>query len=104
MDSPSLPYTYELHVAEPQPVVPRSHIHDGRLIAAETLSYSGLWLEEELSREAICDAHHLASRLDLSVIGAVIPRNAHETGRLLQTSGFRKVGAFHWWTFNLKSD
>jgi len=98
------PNTFELHVVHPQPVASRSHVHDAHLIAVETLSYAGFWLEGELSREAVADAHYQASQSDASVIGAVIPSDALETEKLLQASGFRKIGAYHWWTINLQSD
>ena len=96
--------TYELQVVDPQPVTRQSRLHNARLIAVETLSYAGLWLEGELSREAIADAHQLASHIDASVIGAVVPSKALETGKLLQASSFQKIGAYHWWTINLQSD
>lgn len=95
---------FELHVVNPQPVARRSRLHNARVIPVETLSYAGIWLEGELSREAIADAHHLASQIEATVIGAVIPSKALETGKLLQASGFQKLGAYHWWTINLKSD
>ncbi len=92
---------FELHVANPQPALARPRQHDARLIAVETLSYAGLWLEGELSQEAIADAHLLASQSDASVIGAVIPNSALETGKLLRANGFERIGAYHWWTINL---
>ncbi len=95
---------FELHIVDPQPVAHQSRLHEARVIPVETLSYSGLWLEGKLSREAIADAHQLASQIEVTVIGAVIPNNALETRKLLQASSFRKVGAYHWWTINLKSD
>ena len=98
------PEAFELHVVDPQPVAPGSRVHEARVIAVQTLSYAGLWLEGELNREAIADAHHLASQIEATVIGAVIPSKALETGKLLQASGFQKIGAYHWWTINLKSD
>ena len=95
------PDVFELHVVDPLAVIPPSRQHAARLIPVETLSYAGLWLEGELSQEAIDDAHRLASQGDASVIGAVIPHYALETGELLQSNGFRRIGAYHWWTFNL---
>lgn len=98
------PNTFELYVVHPQPVASRSHVHNAHLIPVKTLSYAGLWLEGELSREAVADAHHQASQSDASVIGAVIPSNALETETLLHANGFQRIGAYHWWTINLKSD
>lgn len=98
------PEAFELHVVNPQPVARRSRLHNARLIPVETLSYAGLWLEGNLSAEAITDAHHMATQIEVRVISAVIPSEALETSKLLQARGFQKIGAYHWWTINLKSD
>ena len=95
---------FALQVIDPRPVAPRSRYHDARLIAVETLSYAGLWLEGELSQEAIDDAHWLASQRGLTVIGAAMPCEALAAGNLLRANGFQKMGEYHWWTVNLKSD
>ena len=94
------PGSFELFIIEPQAVAPKSRRHDARLIAVETLAYAGLWLEGELSQAAINEAHRLASRSDLALIGAVIPGDAAPTGNLLRANGFQRIGAYHWWTIN----
>lgn len=98
------PEAFQLQVVDPRPVATQSRLHEARLIPVETLSYTGIWLEGDLSREAIADAHHLAAQIDASVIGAVVPSNALETVKLLQAKDFQLIGAYHWWTINLQSD
>ncbi len=98
------PESFALYVVDPQPVAPRKRKHDAWLIAVETLSYAGLWLEGELSQEAIDDAHWLASQGELTLIGAVIPSTARDVVELLEANSFINVGQYQWWTINLRND
>ena len=98
------PDYFELYVVNPQPVAPRKRKHDAWVIAVETLSYAGLWLEGELSQAAIDDAHWQASQGELSLIGAVIPSAALDVAALLEANSFRHVGQYHWWMIKLRND
>ena len=89
-----------LFVAAPRPVMGRHRRHHAHLIAVETLAYAGIWLEGELSQNAIEDAHRNASQRDLSTIGAVVPSDATDALELLRVNAFKKVGEYNWWAIS----
>ena len=93
-----------LFVAAPRPVARRQRQHSAQLIAVETLAYAGIWLEGELSQDAIDDAHWTASRSNMSTIGAVVPGDATDALALLRANAFKSVGEFNWWTLSPGSD
>ena len=95
---------FDLYVGEPQPPKAGSLKHDARLLKVDTLGYAGIWLEGKVSREAIDDARRLASKSDVSLIGAVIPSRARAACALLERNAFRKVGQYHWWVINRQND
>lgn len=99
-----LPGQYQLFVTVPRPVVRQMRKHQTRLIPVETLNYSGIWLEGELSQEAIEEAHWTASQSDMSTIGAVIPSDAPPAVELLRLNAFEIVGEYGWWTINSRID
>ena len=73
-----------------------------RIIAVETLTYSGYWLEGELSQGAIDDARRLLrAHPERSLIGAVVPESDRITLDLLRANSFAPMGDFHWWTLRL---
>ena len=98
------PGKHQLYVAVPRPVVRHRQKHQAQLIPVETLTYSGIWLEGELSQEAIEDALRTASQSDMSTIGAVIPSDALHVIDLLRANAFNGVGEYDWWTISPGSD
>ncbi len=73
-----------------------------RIIAVETLTYSGYWLEGELSQGAIDDARRLLrAHPERSLIGAVVPESDRIRIDLLRANSFAPMGDFHWWTLRL---
>lgn len=99
-----LPGQYQLFVTSPRRAVRHGRNHGAHLIPVETLNYSGIWLEGELSQEAIDDALCRSSQSDMSTIGAVIPIDALDVAKLLRLNAFDKVGEYDWWTINPGSD
>ena len=98
-----LPRKYELFVAVPRSVVRKTQKHQALLIPVETLNYSGIWLEGELSQAAINVALSQAAQSDMSTIGAVIPSDASLAIELLRRNSFENVGEYDWWTINSRS-
>lgn len=98
------PDTCRLFVTVPRPVVCQQRNYAAYLIPVETLNYSGIWLEGELSQEAIDDALWKSSQSEMSTIGAVIPSDAIHAVDLLRANAFSKVGDYGWWTINSRSD
>lgn len=73
-----------------------------RVIAVETLTYSGYWLEGELSQGTIDEARRLLrADSERALIGAVVPVSDQITFDLLRANSFARIGDFHWWTLRL---
>ena len=95
---------HQLYVSVPRQVVRHKQKHQAQLIPVETLNYRGIWLEGDLSQEAIDDALWMASQSDMSTIGAVIPSDALHVIDLLRLNAFNSVGEYGWWTISPGSD
>ena len=74
------------------------HAH---LVPVYTLTYSGIWLEGEISQAAIDEAAECAFAACLSRVGAVIPRSDSRIEALLQENDFVKAGDFDWWSIRI---
>ena len=85
-------------------VCPLAPCHSGHLIKVDTLSYSGIWIEGRISTEVIEAAIAQAIVEDLQTIGAVVSSSDTVAQSSLAACGFSDIGAYHWWTLNLKSD
>ncbi len=73
-----------------------------QIIAVDTLTYSGYWLEGELSQCAIDAARQLLrAQPDPRQMGAVVPLNDRATIDLLRANSFEVIGDFDWWTLTL---
>jgi ribosomal protein S18 acetylase RimI-like enzyme len=68
------------------------------LIAVETFTYSGIWLEGEITLEAIHAAQYQRQKFDFDIVGAVISNANIEAIQLIQSAGFEHVKDFQWWT------
>ena len=77
--------------------------HAAHLVRVDTLTYRGIWLEGDLSAEAIASARQIAMDETRSRIGAVIPAKDTTTAALLRDCGLAVVGDYHWWTLNLQN-
>jgi hypothetical protein len=70
------------------------------LIEIETLTYSGLWLEGELSLDGLQKARALLSRHHWETAGALIPAQDIHAHQLAERADFQRVGEFEWWLLN----
>ena len=94
---------YQLWVNQAnQPAGSRASTYAARIIAVDTLTYGGYWLEGELSQSAIDTARTMLWVYpDGSNIGAVVPEQDRGAIDLLRANSFDRFGAFHWWTLRL---
>ena len=70
-----------------------------RMIGVDTLTYSGIWLEGLLTREAFRYGRHAAGVRGLDTVGAVIPRDDTVATGAAACEGYDHVGDFRWWTY-----
>ena len=93
---------HQLYIADAEPMIaPGTVAHAAHLVAVDTLTYSGIWLEGKLSQAAIDQAHQRARAENRSRIGALVPAVDEQSAALLTRSGFISVGAFFWWSLRL---
>ncbi len=97
--------SYLLYVSDSKAIAPYvNHDHRARILPVHTLSYSGYWLEGELSQVAMNVAKSLLrSQLGSALMGAVVPKHDISTLGLLRANSFELIGEFDWWTINLRS-
>ena len=74
---------------------------DAHLIAVETLTYSGIWLEGRISQAAIENALAAADARGLMRVGAVVPQGDSAVQERLQSLGFACWGDYDWWSLSL---
>jgi GNAT superfamily N-acetyltransferase len=74
------------------------------LILVETFTYSGIWLEGEITIESIKAAQYQGQKQGVGVVGVVIPTENSKTVQVLQSAGFEHVKDFQWWTKTPKLD
>lgn len=85
-----------------QPAGKSARDHAARIIAVDTLTYSGYWLEDALSQSAIEAARNLLRAYpDRRVIGAVVSEYDRRGIDLLRANAFDCLGEFHWWSLRL---
>ncbi|MCI0709807.1 MAG: GNAT family N-acetyltransferase [Chloroflexi bacterium] len=69
------------------------------IVAVQTFSYDGLWLENDFSEAALRYGQHRRTVENVGVVGVLIPtQQMHDDIREL---GFRQTGEYHWWTRRL---
>lgn len=85
-----------------QPAVSCAKTSAARIIAVDTLTYGGYWLEGALKQSAIDAARAmLRDHPDRTEIGAVVPEHNRRAIDLLRANSFDRIGDFHWWTLTL---
>lgn len=95
---------HQLYIANAEPMIAlATAAHAAHLVAVDTLTYRGIWLEGELSQAAIDQAHQRARAENRSRIGALVPAVDEQAAALLTQNGFISVGAFFWWSLRLLS-
>ena len=86
----------------PQPGGNCARDHAARIIAVDTLTYGGFWLEGALSQSAIDVARRLLrAQPARSVIGAVVAEQDRRAIDLLRANAFVCMGEFDWWSLSL---
>ncbi|MYD11364.1 MAG: GNAT family N-acetyltransferase [Chloroflexi bacterium] len=86
----------------PQPAGKSARDHAARVIAVDTLTYGGYWLEGALSQSAIDAARSLLrAQPARSVIGAVVAEQDRRAIDLLRANAFVRMGEFDWWSLSL---
>ncbi len=96
---PSL-QVHTLHVGQPGKAPATARPHEAHLIAVDTLTYSGIWLEGKLTQAALDVASRQLANAG-GIVGAVFPSRDASTIELLRANGFDHAGEFHWWSLSL---
>jgi ribosomal protein S18 acetylase RimI-like enzyme len=71
---------------------------ESHLFPVETFTYSGIWLEGEITRDAIKAAQYECQKQGYDVLGAVISTENNAAIELMQSTGFEFIKDFQWWT------
>ncbi len=86
----------ELHVS-PESADTQANPPDGaHLIPVNTFNYCGIWLEGEISPEAIAAAQGMKTRRDMDVVGAVVPVEQRDAVGIVRDAGFNLIGQYQW--------
>jgi N-acetylglutamate synthase-like GNAT family acetyltransferase len=72
------------------------------LIAVETLSYCGVWVEGALSEAGFAAANRVCIERQLDACGAVIPVEQNDLISAAQSTGYALIGQYNWWIYNIK--
>lgn len=89
---------YELHIssaARNQAKTPENT----HLIPVNTFTYRGIWLEGEISLQAIQAANTIREKYGWDVVGAVVSQNNKSALETIHTAEFDFIKTFHWWHF-----
>ncbi|MDQ7027073.1 MAG: GNAT family N-acetyltransferase [Anaerolineae bacterium] len=92
------PNIYELHIssAAGKRAKPPENAH---LIPVNTFTYRGIWLEGEISLEAIYAANAIREKYDWDVVGTVVSKTNHSALGTICAAEFDFIKCFHWWCF-----
>lgn len=69
----------------------------GTFIPVQTLSYCGLWLEDDFSPAALNHAQAERARKNLDLVGALIPAVQKDSILAAQAAGYSRVNSYQWW-------
>ena len=92
--SDTKPHTLYIGVSQADEVDLPEHSHT---VAVSTFTYSGVWLEGNISEKAIYHAQNQRDEKALEIVGTVVDKAAIETISLLQQHQFEAVNDYHWW-------
>ena len=70
---------------------------DAHIVAVDTLTYSGVWIEGKLSAAALRAARSLSYRQEWSSAGTLIPVDDVTTLEAARQADYMQVGEFDWW-------
>lgn len=74
------------------------------LIWVENLTYSGAWLEGQITQQSITNADDVARSYHGDILGAVVDKADSQTINLLLDNQFEHINDYHRWTLNLATD
>lgn len=94
-EAASMPYHLYTNSPADGTLSPNSSL--AHFIPVETLTYSGIWVEGELSRAAFDDARVTAFRHGMDTVGVLIRADDLMTLRTAEQAGYQHSGEFDWW-------
>lgn len=69
------------------------------IVAVQTFSYNGFWLENDFSEAALRYGQHRRTEEKVDVVGVLIPTQQINDG--IRESGYTQIGKYRWWTRRL---
>lgn len=88
----SAPSTHELYISDQPADVPLTPSDKAHLIPVCTLTYSGIWIENDQSPQSLLAARAIRARYDWFIAGALLPSG------IPTPEAFAHVGTYRWWT------
>jgi len=70
---------------------------EAHLIPVETFTYSGIWMEGKMSKEAIQSAQYQRGKRGFDVVGAVISNENKQAIAAVQQADFDYIKNYQWW-------
>ncbi|MBI9044683.1 MAG: GNAT family N-acetyltransferase [Anaerolineaceae bacterium] len=67
------------------------------LIPVDTMNYSGLWIENNLSYDGLLAAQIYQSKREYALAGAVIPNDLKVEQEAARDLGFEEIDEYQWW-------
>jgi len=90
-----LPDNYALYIGQPTAqTAPKPK--NAHFVTVETLSYNGIWLEEDITQEAIDAA---TPQHPVAILGAVVPTTDDTTIQSIKSANFAFIKQFRWWHY-----
>ena len=72
-------------------------------VRVDTLTYSGIWIEGDISQTALRHGLWIAQTENRSTVGALIDNEDEASRQALDDCAFRKIRSYNWWRFNPKT-
>jgi GNAT superfamily N-acetyltransferase len=69
------------------------------IVPVETISYKGLWLENDISDAALCHGQRRRTEDNVDVVGVLIP--IQQMNDDIRQLGYSQIGDYRWWTRRL---
>ena len=94
------PEILDLYIAPASEVHSPSNESDGYTLAVYTINYSGIWLEEDVSKCSLIAARALCWQEKCELVGTLVIQTDLPDNEKMNQSGFTKVGNYQWWTLS----
>lgn len=92
------PEILDLYIAPASEVHSPSNESDEYTFAVHTINYSGIWLEEDVSKCSLIAARALCWQEKCELVGTLVIQADLPDNEKMNQSGFTKVGNYQWWT------